>query len=116
MQTLTVETRSDGGEAFKQTPTALKPLRTHILLHPKIETRAGCSHACAASLIAEQLKLREVAPIFSPMLDGGMERQTDSSCTRNSERWRGREGGRERESVAVKGRKAERLICEVLQV
>jgi len=82
---------------WKRTPTALKPPKHTFCRILKCETRAGYSrsHACAAPPTAEQLNQREVAPIFSPMLDGGMAKQTDSSCTRKAESQRAKEGERE---------------------
>lgn len=51
------------------------------------------------------LNRAEDAPIFSPMRDGGIEKQTDSICTGKAER--ARRGEREREREAVKGREEE---------
>lgn len=53
------------------------------------------------------LNRAEDAPIFSPMRDGGIEKQTDSICTGKAERARRGERERERETEAVKGREEE---------
>lgn len=80
----------------------------------KPETLTHCgSHVSA--LTGERLNRGEVAPIFSPTLDGRMEKQTDSSCTRKDrQREKEREGmcvcvcvcetEKEREREGVKGR------------
>lgn len=73
-------------------------------MKPETLTYSGL-HVSAACLTGEQLNRGEFTPIFSPMLDGEMEKQTDSRCTGTED---GRARGRARGSLCEGERGSER--------